>query len=275
MTRTETKQQATTREGRTMIRKLAAAASGLVLALAAGCSAGGPQEPTPEPGGQEPSLALSVPETVTVGSRMQVVIESQGLEGEKATLYQFEQGFTEDEPTCREDPETREVTLQSGPQTVDLPAETPGDVWFVLSAGEMTTECAADGSVTRAMMSPTGELRLEDRSTVELGQISYYVGVSEAPPKPVKAWKLTTTWHGPYKTIPDAEAASCEESDISTSSKITKASGQTGDNQQQTRVKITEPGVYRVTWQVAGTPWSVPSERECGESVIVVVGEEQ
>lgn len=251
-----------------------------LLALA-GCSGpgvgGASPSPSPTPDGSAaPAVTLAVPETSTAGERVQVVVESSGLDGTKATLYQFAGKFTDKPPTCRdEEMKQTEVTLTSGPQAVDVSNETPGDIWFLLQAGELVTDCGATGSVTRAMLTPRGELRIEDEAEAEAeaGTFTYFTGVDPAPPKPVEEWELTTTWYGPYATVPAAEAAECsaEEQAETRSAKITKASGPYGDDQTKLSVDLADPGVYRVGWSVAETPWSVQTGTTCDEGSLVNV----
>lgn len=262
----------------TKLIKTTLPALAVLFVVLTGCASNGGTsgtEPTSSdstPASAAPAVTLAVPETSTAGKRVQVVIESNGLDGTAATLYQFAGRFTDKPPTCQdEEMKETEINLTGGPQPVEVSNETPGDIWFVLRADKLSTECGAAHSVTRAMLEPTAQLRWKDQQ-VKVGTFTYSAGVSYDAPGQVEGWELTVNWYGPFATVPAAEAASCSVDELGPTSSVTATrSSQSDEGWVTTAVKLTQPGVYRVGWSVAETPWSVKTEASCDDTNTVVV----
>lgn len=231
--------------------KRVSTASVVAIALLAltGCTTGsttggGSAEPTPT--ATTPAApVLSVPETAFAGS-VSVMVNGGPLDGgTTATVYAFPVGWEEQEtPSCTGTPQRAEISINGTGKDQEVQLSIPdGYSYWMLSAGDFTTECGAPGALTMA----ASELKL--RVSAPGGQanvpmniaVSTARGDSESPPVPV-----SMTVYGPWDNLPEAERGTCDSpSAASVEGQLDLAA--VGYIDTQLEWTPTEPGVYAVS----------------------------
>lgn len=195
------------------MKKTITAVTALVIAIGVltGCSTTSRPEPTPTATGEatptEPTLR--VPETAT-GTNLTVQVSGGDLPaGTRATVYRFDGRWDGETPTC-DDPkaETRNLVLTGDGawQPVNFTV-IPGVEHWVLVAGEYTTPCGDPKAQTVVKIETTLHVFAEGTVAVGTPKTIEVEVASTATPDPVTGNVLV---YGPWKTLPEATAASCE-----------------------------------------------------------------
>lgn len=198
-----------------MTKKLFVTLTVLMLAGALMTACSPVSRPTPKSTVTEEPLptvpTLRVPETTT-GTNVSLSVSGGNLpQGTKATIYRFDGRWDGKTPTC-DDPkaETRTVVLNGGGgwQPVNFTV-IPGVEHWVLVAGEYTTPCGDPKAQTVVKVETRLNVFTGGSETTKAGEPKEIaVEITSTPtPDPVTGTVLV---FGPWKTLPEAEAAGCE-----------------------------------------------------------------
>lgn len=233
--------------------------AGLTALALAGCGgADTSDEPTAEPTATA-APSLKVPTVVKAGSNASIIVNGGDLErGTKATVYAFEGGWDRTKITCDDTTaDAREVTItgDGSDQTVSIPVQA-GIIGWVLVAEDFSTDCNEDGSITTAKI-PGEAALLTDKApsavATERAITVFAKGIPETLPTTATVKVL-----GPWKTLPEAEAAKCETAPVVTtrSVEIPPSTESNASSQYGTTFTPDQAGIYRLTVAIPETEQS-------------------
>lgn len=265
-----------------MLKKTFAAVALIITAgLLAGCApTTGKPTGTPTPtvtAADTPSL--KVPEMATGNSATLMVNGGKLKKGTTATIYRFDSEWDAATVTCDDaSAETREITItgDGNDQTVPFPVA-PGIVSWVLVAGDFSTPCDGPGSRTTVLITTTIAVyggAAGDKTAVGQEKTITVDGTSLPATIPVTA---TVNVLGPWKNLPEAQAAGCgNRAPVAASSdvKMTKDPGKV-THEYDTTFTPTKAGVYRVIVTLPKTAQSTPVDTcaDKSKAVTFAVGE--
>lgn len=260
-----------------MTAKLTALVALFVLASLTACS---PAQQTAAPTtSHPPGVRLSTP-PASDSNQVNVVVESYGLPaGTKVSLFAYGDGWSTAPPaTCTgTDPITTAIITKDGPTTV--PATLPGPgVWsWVLAAPDHTTPCGAESPQTLVKIKTTVSLgaiggrdiyqSLDEWSnpipTARPFAFNVIVGTGPVPATPPQPWNISVKWYGPFSGEPEAISAGCTEN----APVALTASATATEPSKLTAVSVTptEPGLYRVVAETAGTAQVLAGSSGCDD----------
>lgn len=250
-----------------------AALTGLLLA---GCAPTTPKpSSTPTPTDSAiTSPTLRVPETLT-GSSATIQVNGGKLpKGTKATVYRFGGGWDGGKPTCDDpDAETRDVTLNGDGKFQPVTfAVAPGVINWVLVAGQNTTPCGDPKATTTVRVETKINLFLggSGDSTIAVGKpekIDIELSSVGLPSKPVSPTTKVTVI-GPWPTLPEAKAASCDTAPIAGSQDVSFDFNRATNPAAESTFTPSKPGVYRVLVKVGETPQSTALDTCADDSTV-------
>lgn len=200
-------------------------------------------------------LTLRVPPTAT-GTNVSLEVSGGPLpKGTEATIYRFDGGWDGGEPTC-DNPkaETRSVVLNGDGKYQPLGFNVvPGVTQWVIVAGGFATECGELSTVVKVETKANIFTGGADATTKANEPKKIEVEITSAPtPVPVSGNVLI---FGPWKTIPEAQSASCEGSTPAFTLPL-EIDYSGVSPRGAVEVTPTEPGIYRVVVQTGETEQS-------------------
>lgn len=275
------------------MRAILALVAALTVLVTVGCSPS-PIEtsaPHPPPSTKGPYVTLHAPETATADASVEVVIDSAGHVDEEAQLYAFRTDYDVKADCASTDVKPTVVKLTGGPQTVSIETLEPGDMWLVLTADGLETECG--DTKIRALINPLPEVGpgcegegsayhcpKEWPTSYQAGKEFTYRVQAAVPPEGVPL-PVKVTWVGPFATAPKAQASPCQVTPVESVDELellrdgeagrgaTINGDPTGGAQLKKALK--EPGIYRVMMSVAETDFTAAYEPSCEEAALVTV----
>jgi len=249
-----------------------------LIMLMAGCTPAPSTTPTPTP---TPEITLNAPETAVEKATATVVINSTGHDGETVSLYAFLVSAGQPSTCTDTSVQPMPVTLRGGMQSVDVPTNTPGDIWWMLTGTGVSIGCGQ--LKTRILASPQAAISfgvdkngntVYKNATLDAEQpFTYNVGAMATNGVTITG---TVTWIGPFQTAPEANVSPCPLTPVAFTDQvsITEADGDLSQSKKPNVAfthTITDPGVYRVVLSVNATATTAEWADSCEDAPLVTI----
>lgn len=232
-------------------------AAATLTATLASC-AGQTMEPEATPTqSQEPSLL--VPD-MTYGQSAQLKIHTGDLErGTVLTVYSFPVGWDKSGKIDCSNPEAEKTQYTVAGEGVEAMVSlrvNMGYNAFVMAGPGFTTECGGEGSLTLRKIDPDLGITLSsgaEQAVMKPGVEEEVTVLASGLYESEGATKFPAEVHvnGPYASIPEATAATCENLKVALRQEVEIKPGIRSNN-VRTKIKIPQTGVYFLTVSTEG-----------------------
>lgn len=232
------------------MKKILAVAAAAAMTIGLSSCAGQPEEPAPTQT-EKSDPALLVPD-MTYGQSAKLKINTGNLErGTVLTVYSFPVGWDKAKEVDCSNPDaekTQYTVAGEGVESVVSLRVNMGYNAFVMAGPGFTTECGGEGSMTLRKIEPDLGITLSEGSedsTVKPGKETEVTVLASGLYESEGATKFPAEVHvnGPYDSIPEATAATCENPKVAMREEVEIKPGIRSNN-VRTKIKIPQTGVY-------------------------------